>query len=78
MKLTTAQLMKVFNITQMTLYNWRMGTDKKKTGRLPAHFKEVGQRHRVYFKWAEVKRWAVKNNVEIVVHPDTFKNTNED
>jgi hypothetical protein len=69
MELTTSQLMQIFNVTQMTLYNWKEGRDKKKIGKLPAHARKAGKRHRVFYKWAEVKQWALKNNIPVVKTP---------
>lgn len=69
MELTTKDLMQIFNVTMMTINNWRDGTDKKKVSALPFHTRPAGTRHTVYFKWAEVYQWSRKNSVGIVLHP---------
>jgi hypothetical protein len=73
MELDTSAIQKVFNVTAMTVYNWRNGTDKKKVSSLPFHTRKVGTRHRIYFKWVEVKNWALQNSVPVVVHPSNLK-----
>jgi len=69
MELSVKQLTTIFGVTPMTITNWRNGVDKKKTSRLPHHTRKAGLRHTIYFKWGEVKLWAHKNNVRIVVLP---------
>ena len=69
MELSTEDLLQIFCVTPMTVYNWRKGIDKKKTTPLPYHTRKLGSRHRVFFKWGEVKRWATQNSVEIVIDP---------
>ena len=72
MELTTESLLLMFDVTPMTLYNWRKGIDKKKVSKLPYHTRKIGSRHRVYFKWGEVKQWASKNDVPVKIHPSNL------
>ena len=73
MELTTEQLLQVFGVTPMTLYNWRKGIDKKKVSKLPYHTRKLGSRHRIYFVWGEVRQWALKNDVAVLFHPKELK-----
>jgi hypothetical protein len=70
MELNTEQLMRIFGVTLMTVYNWRYPHPNGKKSVIPYHRKKSGdRRRRIYFKWVEVKKWAKENNVEVVVHP---------
>ncbi len=57
-RLTTKQVMAGFKVSDMTIFTWRGGTPTKDP--LPSH--QDGTR--VYFKEAEMARWAKKNGVE--------------
>ncbi len=57
-RLTTKQVMAGFKVSDMTVFTWRGGTPTKE--KLPSH--QDGTR--VYFKEAEMVRWAKKNGVE--------------
>ena len=71
MKLNTEQLMQIFDVSYMTVYNWRhpkLNSDKTV---LTCHSEKVGtQRHKIYFVWSEVKQWAKKNGVLVVKQPN--------
>lgn len=72
MELNTKQLMQVFAVDSMTIYNWRNPARFYKTAQktqLPFCVRTAGKRHRVYFVWGEVKKWATFNKVEVVVNP---------
>ncbi|HUW46537.1 MAG TPA: hypothetical protein VMW50_12170 [Dehalococcoidia bacterium] len=71
MNLTTTDLMQIFNVSYMTVYNWRNPKSNSDKTVLPSHTEKFGtQRHRVYFKWGEVKKWAKKNKVVFVLTPE--------
>ena len=70
MKLTTKQMMKIFDVDNMTIFNWRFPSKFAQKTKLPFHTEKVGKtRHRVFFVWSGVKKWAKKNNVLVEVHP---------
>lgn len=72
MELNTKQLMQVFTVDNMTIYNWRYPSRVYKTAQktsLPFHVRDAGSRHRIYFMWGEVRRWAKQNRVEVHTHP---------
>ncbi len=73
MELTTEQLMKIFGVTYMTIYNWREGRDKKKSTKLPFHKRKAGKRHRVFFKWHEVKEWADYEGLGVLISSRELK-----
>lgn len=57
----------VFGVTKVTLYHWRKGTFHKTA--LPYHTKPHGSLFRVYYKLAEIKKWARENDVEMNTEP---------
>lgn len=68
MKLDTQDLIRIFNVTQMTVTNWRFPHKFAQKTPLPFHTEKFGKtRHRVFFVWSKVKKWAKENEVEIVV-----------
>jgi hypothetical protein len=73
-KLTIKDMVHIFDVTPMTIHNWKEGFDKKKTSKLPCYTVPHGFKHRVYFKWDLVKQWAKENEVEVVVTPSTLNN----
>ena len=75
-KLTVKDLVQIFGVTPMTLYNWKEGFDKKKTSKLPHYTVPHGFKHRVYFKWNLVKQWASENSVEVVITPAELNKKN--
>jgi hypothetical protein len=68
-KLTLKNLVQIFDVTPMTIYNWKNGFDKKKVSNLPHYTVPHGFKHRVYFKWNLVKQWAKENEVTVVIPP---------
>jgi len=72
-KLTVKNVVQIFDVTPMTIYNWKEGFDKKKTSKLPCYTVPHGFKHRVYFKWNLIKQWAKQNEVEIVVTPEILQ-----
>jgi len=70
MKLNTEQIMKMFDVSYMTVYNWRNPKTNSDKTALPFHTEDFGtQRKKVFFKWVEVKKWAKQNNVTVVLSP---------
>jgi hypothetical protein len=70
MNLNTEQMMKVFDVSYMTVYNWRNPKDNSDKPAIPFHTEKFGtQRHKIFFKWGEVQKWAKKNKVSVVIHP---------
>ncbi len=64
--LGTKDVMRMFCVNTMTVYNWRNGSAR--ISPLPHHLKPHGtKRHRVTFKLQEVKRWATENNLTIIL-----------
>lgn len=61
MRLTTKQVLKGFNITPMTLYNWRRGLNGRTP--FPTHTEPRGTKHKVYFILEEVVAWAKANGL---------------
>lgn len=59
--LTSRELEQLFGVTTQTVVNWRKGSTRIEP--LPSHFVQMAVRNKVYFKWAEVKKWATKNNL---------------
>lgn len=57
-RLTTKQVMAGFGVSDMTVFTWRRGTNTRSV--LPCHADGT----RVYFKEAEMAKWAKKNGVE--------------
>jgi hypothetical protein len=62
-KLTITQLTKVFNTTNMTIYNWRKGT----VTRRPLPTVPDAAQGRVLFDSKDVEKWAKEYHVPIVV-----------
>lgn len=56
-ELSTNELMRMFDVTHMTVYNWRTFP---RPGRptIPFHTKPRGTRSGIFFKESEVLRWA--------------------
>jgi len=67
--LNTKQLRQVFAVDAMCIYNWRFPLKTSRKTGLLFFTRRVGERHRVFFKWGEVRKWARKNAVLVVVHP---------
>ena len=64
--LTTKDIMLMFCVDVMTVYNWRNGSARITP--LPHHLKPHGtKRHRIFFKLHVVKRWAAENNQTIIL-----------
>ena len=63
-RLTTWHLQRIFDVSAMTVYNWRRGTATKT--RLPC---AVEQNGRVHYTIGAVKAWARKNAVPLVEDP---------
>lgn len=64
--LNTKQVMAVFGVSDMTVFNWRHGTASKKP--LPTVLKPVGAsgvRQLVGFKPSAIKRWAAQHAVHL-------------
>jgi len=71
MNLNTDQMMRVFDVGYMTVYNWRNPKKNSEKTALPFHTEDFGtQRKKVFFKWGEVKKWAKKNKVIFVLTPE--------
>jgi len=62
--LTTWHLQRLFDVSAMTIYNWRQGTVTKTP--LPC---EVDASGHVHYWLAEVKVWARKNAVPLAADP---------
>lgn len=74
MELNTQDIMKIFDVTFATVYNWRLDSVTAKKTPLPFHTEKFGsQRHRVFFRWSETKHWAKVNGVQIIVHPKNLR-----
>lgn len=64
-QLNTSDVMAMFGVGQMTVYNWRKGSAR--VTKLPFYTETAGsERHRVYFLGKEVRLWAKANNIPIV------------
>lgn len=49
-------------VTEMTVFNWRMGTTRKK---LPCVLKRAGSRHRVFVKRGVLEKWAAQQGIKL-------------
>lgn len=67
MKLTITQMTRVFNTTNMTIYNWRKGTVTRRP--LPTVADPKATKATVLFDSKEVLRWAKEYGVPVVVEP---------
>lgn len=64
-QLITSDLMQMFGVGQMTIYNWRKGSTR--ISPLPFYTEARGsERHQVYFLGKEVRLWAKANGIPIV------------
>ena len=62
-RLNVSDIIVMFGVTYMTVYNWRKGIRTNKT-KLPYHTDSRGEkRHSVYFIKSEVKKWAIENRI---------------
>jgi hypothetical protein len=75
-RLTIKDMMHIFDVTPMTIHNWKEGFDKKKVSKLPCYTVPHGFKHRVYFKWNLVKQWAKENSVEVILTPAQLNQKN--
>ena len=64
-RLTTNELEVMFEVTKMTVNNWRIGSPRITP--LPYHTLKRGSRFKIYFKATEVTKWAAKHNILVVV-----------
>jgi len=60
--LTTRDLLKAFDITPMTVYNWRCGSTRVTP--LPYTITQVGARTRIHFNKATVRTWLETNGMQ--------------
>lgn len=68
--LTTKELERVFGVSAMTLYLWRQGTATK--SKLRTAPKKRGERSVLFYE-DDVRAWASRHEVALVVDPSRIK-----
>lgn len=71
LRFNTQDVMSLFGVSHMTVYQWRKGTARKTP--LPAIEKRVGARLTVEFTEKTLRKWARENNVPFTIDPSQYE-----
>lgn len=63
--LSIKDCLRLFNVSDMTFFNWRSGRTASSRPKVPEKQVKVGERHRVTFPKDKLAAWAKKNGVEM-------------